>query len=172
MSSEEKMEGQIAPAGRLNARKALRSLRPDYIHESLILEKFVNRVMKQGKKTKARRLVYGALVILERKKAVAGMSGIDLFHEAIANIKPALEVRSKRVGGASYSIPVPVSAKRSLSLAIRALVNAFRKRSEKNMEERLAMELVEAYEKRGGAFKWRESLHSMANANRVFLGMA
>lgn len=153
----------------------LRAVRPDYVYHSLTLERFINRAMKDGKKSKTRRLVYGALETLQKKMSQhhnAGLNVLDVFHEAVANVQPSLEVRSKRVGGASYSVPVPVAAKRAQSLAIRALVNAFRKRSEKRMEDRLANEWWDAYERRGAAFQWQETQRKQAIANRVFLGLA
>jgi small subunit ribosomal protein S7 len=127
--------------------------------------KFVNVVMERGKKSVAERILYGALdLVAERTKE----DGLTLFKRALDNVRPAVEVRSRRVGGANYQVPVEVRPLRRSSLAMRWLVTAARARSERSMVERLANEVLEAANNRGGAVKKREDTHRMAEANRAF----
>jgi small subunit ribosomal protein S7 len=127
--------------------------------------KFVNVVMERGKKSAAERILYGALdLVAERTKE----DGLTLFKRALDNVRPAVEVRSRRVGGANYQVPVEVRPLRRSSLAMRWLVTAARARSERSMVERLANEVLEAANNRGGAVKKREDTHRMAEANRAF----
>lgn len=130
-----------------------------------VVSKFLNSLMRDGKKSKAEKILYGALQIVGEK---TGKDSLEVFHKAVENIRPALEVRSRRVGGATYQVPMDVSPFRKQSLAIRWLLEATRKRSEKSMVEKLSSELMEAAENKGGAIKKKEDTHRMADANRAF----
>ncbi len=142
-----------------------REILPDPIYGSVELAKFMNVVMLSGKKAVAERIVYGAL---EEVKAKTGKEPLEVFNQAINNIKPVVEVKSRRVGGANYQVPVEVRPIRRLALAMRWLREAAKKRSEKSMDMRLAGELMEAAEGRGGAMRKREETHRMAEANKAF----
>ncbi len=142
-----------------------REILPDAKFGDKILSKFMNNLMLDGKKSVAERIVYGALDRVEDKTKRAP---VEVFHEALENIKPSVEVRSRRVGGATYQIPVEVRIERREALAIRWLIGASRKRNEKTMEERLAGELMDAINSRGTAVKKREDTHKMADANKAF----
>ncbi len=142
-----------------------REVLPDAKYGDAVLTKFMNNLMLDGKKSVAERIVYGALVRVEDKVRRAP---VEIFHEALENIKPALEVRSRRVGGATYQVPVDVRPERREALAIRWLITAARNRTEKTMEERLASELIDAVQSRGAAVKKREDTHKMAEANKAF----
>ncbi|MEO1959242.1 MAG: 30S ribosomal protein S7 [Nautiliaceae bacterium] len=143
-----------------------RPVMPDPIYNSEVVTKFINKVMWDGKKTLAERIVYGAIDRLEGKEE--GKKGIDIFFQAIENVKPLLEVRSRRVGGATYQVPVEVRPERQQTLAIRWIVDAARNRNERTMVERLANELWDAANERGAAFKKKEDTHRMAEANKAF----
>ena len=130
-----------------------------------VVSKFLNSLMRDGKKSKAEKILYGALQIVGEK---TGKDSLDVFLKAVGNIKPAVEVRSRRVGGATYQVPMDVSPFRKQSLAIRWLLEATRKRNEKSMVEKLSSELMEAAENKGGAIKKKEDTHRMADANRAF----
>ncbi|MDS9947571.1 MAG: 30S ribosomal protein S7 [Planktomarina sp.] len=142
-----------------------RSILPDAKFGDLVLSKFMNNLMLDGKKSIAERIVYGAL---ERVESKVKRAPVELFHEALENIKPSVEVRSRRVGGATYQVPVEVRPERREALAIRWLITASRKRNENTMEERLAGELLDAVQSRGNAVKKREDTHKMADANKAF----
>ena len=142
-----------------------REILPDPIHGDLIVSKFMNNLMLDGKKSAAERIVYHAFEQIERK---VGRNPVDIFHEALGNARPALEVRSRRVGGATYQVPVDVRPERAQALAIRWLIDSARKRSENTMTDRLAGELMDAASNRGGAVKKREDTHRMAEANKAF----
>ncbi|RZI46243.1 30S ribosomal protein S7 [Candidatus Finniella inopinata] len=142
-----------------------REVLPDAKYGDIILTKFINSLMYEGKKSVAERIIYGAM---ERVHGRGGRNAIDIFHEALTNVRPALEVRSRRVGGATYQVPTEVRPDRSQALAIRWLINAARKRTEKTMEERVSSELSDASNNRGSAVKKREDTHKMAEANRAF----
>ena len=142
-----------------------RSVLPDAKYGDLVLTKFMNNLMLDGKKSVAERIVYGAL---ERVEAKVKRAPVKMFHEALENIKPSVEVRSRRVGGATYQVPVEVRPERREALAIRWLITASRKRNENTMEERLAGELLDAVQSRGSAVKKREDTHKMADANKAF----
>ena len=131
----------------------------------VVLTKFMNSLMLHGKKSIAEGIVYGALEKAEDKLKKAP---VDLFHEALENIKPSIEVRSRRVGGATYQDPVEVRPERRQALAIRWLIKASRGRNENTMEERLASEIIDAVSSRGAAVKKREDTHKMAEANKAF----
>ncbi len=143
----------------------VREVAPDPKFQDRAVAKFVNVVMERGKKSVAERIFYGALdVVGERAKE----DGLVVFKRALDNIRPAVEVRSRRVGGANYQVPVEVRPQRRSSLAMRWLITAARARGEKSMEERLAAEILEAAVNRGGAVKKREDTHRMAEANKAF----
>ena len=142
-----------------------REILPDPKFGSVELAKFMNVVMLDGKKAVAERIVYGAL---EQVQTKTGKEPIEVFSLAINNIKPIVEVKSRRVGGANYQVPVEVRPARRMALSMRWLREAARKRSEKSMAQRLAGELLEAAEGRGAAMKKREEVHRMAEANKAF----
>ncbi|MCF6221554.1 MAG: 30S ribosomal protein S7 [Robiginitomaculum sp.] len=142
-----------------------RVILPDPKFGDLVLSKFMNAIMLDGKKSAAEKIVYGALDIVEER---AKSEPLRMFHDALENIKPSVEVRSRRVGGATYQIPVEVRHERKQALAIRWLVSASRSRNENTMRERLAGELLDAANSRGSAVKKREDTHKMAEANRAF----
>jgi small subunit ribosomal protein S7 len=142
-----------------------REVLPDAKFGNTVLTKFMNNLMLDGKKSAAERIVYGALDRVEGKLKRAP---IEVFEEALENIKPSVEVRSRRVGGATYQVPVEVRPERREALAIRWLIKASRTRNENTMEERLAGELMDAVSSRGSAVKKREDTHKMAEANKAF----
>ena len=142
-----------------------REILPDPKFHNLVLGKFMNTLMYDGKKSAAEGIVYGALDIIQQK---LNKDPIVVFKEAIDNVKPSVEVRSRRVGGATYQVPVEVRAERRQALAIRWIINAARGRNEKTMVERLSAELLDAGNNRGTAVKKREDTHKMAEANRAF----
>ncbi len=142
-----------------------REVLPDAKYGDKVLTKFMNNLMLDGKKSVAERIVYGALTRVEEKLK---REPIEAFHEALENIKPSVEVRSRRVGGATYQVPVEVRPERREALAIRWLITASRSRNENTMEERLAGELLDAVNTRGSAVKKREDTHKMADANKAF----
>lgn len=144
---------------------AKRDIIPDPRYGSDTLAKFINMVMDSGKKSVAERIVYGALESIEAKGHEDPM---DVMTKALANVQPAVEVKSRRVGGATYQIPVEVRPSRRSALAMRWLIEAARKRGEKNMPLKLAGELLDAHESRGSAAKKREDTHRMAEANKAF----
>jgi small subunit ribosomal protein S7 len=142
-----------------------RVILPDPKFGDIVLSKFMNSVMLDGKKSVAESIVYGALDNVETRMKKEPLA---VFHEALANVKPGIEVRSRRVGGASYQVPVEVRPERAQALAIRWLISAARSRSEKTMSGRLSGELMDAAQNRGNAVKKREDTHRMAEANRAF----
>ena len=142
-----------------------REILPDPRFGDVVLSKFMNLVMVEGKKSVAESIVYNALDSIEAKTR---RDPIGVFHDALSNVKPGIEVRSRRVGGATYQVPVEVPPKRSQALAIRWLIAAARNRSEHTMAQRLSGELVDAANNRGAAVKKREDSHRMAEANRAF----
>ena len=142
-----------------------REVLPDAKYGDRVLTKFMNNLMFDGKKSAAEKIVYGAMTRVEEKLR---KEPIEVFHEALENIKPSVEVRSRRVGGATYQVPVEVRPERREALAIRWLINASRARNEHTMEERLAGELMDAVSSRGSAVKKREDTHKMADANKAF----
>jgi len=142
-----------------------REVLPDAKYGDQVLTKFMNNLMIDGKKSVAESIVYNALERVEKKLKRAP---VEVFHEALDNIKPSVEVRSRRVGGATYQVPVEVRIERREALAIRWLITAARKRNEHTMEERLAGELTDAVNNRGTAVKKREDTHKMADANKAF----
>ena len=142
-----------------------REVNPDPKYSDFVLSKFMNAIMKDGKKSAAERIVYGALDRIEEK---AKTNPVDLFHQALENVMPTVEVRSRRVGGATYQVPVEVRPERRQALAIRWIISAARSRNENTMVDRLSGELLDAANNRGSAVKKREDTHKMADANRAF----
>ena len=142
-----------------------REVLPDAKFGDRVVTKFMNNLMLDGKKSVAERIVYGAFDRVEDKLKKAP---VEVFHEALDNVKPSVEVRSRRVGGATYQVPVEVRPERREALAIRWLITASRSRNENTMEERLAGELLDAVNSRGAAVKKREDTHKMAEANKAF----
>lgn len=142
-----------------------REVIPDAKYGNIIVSRFMNSIMRDGKKSVAESIVYGALDVVETK---AKSNPLDLFVTALENVAPAVEVRSRRVGGATYQVPVEVRTERRQTLAIRWLIASARARNEKTMVERLSAELLDAANNRGNAVKKREDTHRMAEANRAF----
>ena len=142
-----------------------REVLPDAKYGDKVLTKFMNNLMVDGKKSTAERIVYSAF---DRVESKIKRAPVEVFHEALENIQPSVEVRSRRVGGATYQVPVEVRPERRQALAIRWLIIASRGRNENTMEERLAGELMDAVQSRGSAVKKREDTHKMADANKAF----
>ena len=142
-----------------------RTILPDHKFKDIVLAKFMNRIMVDGKKSISEKIVYGAFDLVSKK---TDKEPIDFFHEALNNVKPSLEVRSRRVGGATYQVPVEVKSKRAQALAIRWLVDSARKRKDKHMSDKIFNELFDAYERKGAAVKKREDVHKMAESNKAF----
>ena len=142
-----------------------RTILPDHKFKDLILAKFMNRIMKDGKKSVSEKIVYGAFDIVSKK---TDKSPIEYFHDALNNVKPSLEVRSRRVGGATYQVPMEVRPRRAQALAMKWIVDSAIKRNEKTMRERVASEIMDAFNNKGNSVKKREETHRMAEANRVF----
>ena len=142
-----------------------RDILPDPMYGNVDIAKFMNVIMLSGKKAVAERIVYGAFSIIEKK---GGKDPLEVFTTAVNNVKPVVEVRSRRVGGANYQVPVEVRPVRRSALAMRWIKEAAQKRSESSMAQRLAGELMDAVEGRGGAMRKRDEVHRMADANRAF----
>lgn len=142
-----------------------REVMPDPLYGSKVITKLVNKIMWDGKKTIAQSIVYGAFDIVAEK---TGREALDAFEQALSNITPTLEVKARRVGGATYQVPMEIRAERKQTLAIRWLVEYARKRNEHTMQEKLAGEIVDAINEQGAAFKKKEDTHKMAEANRAF----
>ena len=147
--------------GRISKRDVL----PDPMYGSKLVTKLVNNVMYDGKKGVAQTIVYDAFAIVEEK---VGQNALEVFQEALENLKPQLEVKARRVGGSTYQVPMEVRSERQQTLALRWLVAYSRNRGERTMAERLAAEIVDAKNSMGGAFKKREEMHRMAEANKAF----
>ena len=142
-----------------------RTILPDHKFKDLILAKFMNRIMKDGKKSVSEKIIYGAFDIVSKK---TDKSPIEYFHDALNNVKPSLEVRSRRVGGATYQVPMEVRPRRAQALAMKWIIDSALKRSEKTMRERIASEIIDAHNNKGNAVKKREETHKMAESNRAF----
>ena len=142
-----------------------RDVLPDHKYGSKVVTKLVNQVMEDGKKSVAQNIVYGAFDIIEKK---LGVEAIDYFNQALENLKPLLETKSRRVGGSSYQVPLEVSPSRRQTLAIRWLVTYAQKRNERSMTEKLANEIMDAYNSTGGAYKKKDDTHKMAESNKAF----
>ena len=142
-----------------------RTILPDHKFKDLVIAKFMNRIMLDGKKSVSEKIVYGAFDIVSKK---TDKEPLEFFHEALANVKPNLEVKSRRVGGATYQVPMEVRPRRAQTLAMKWIVDCAVKRNEKTMRERLASEIIDAHNNKGNAVKKREETHKMAEANRAF----
>ena len=138
---------------------------PDFVYNNIAVAKLINQIMKKGKKTIARKIVYGALEEIRKKTQ---KDPLDVFNRALTNASPLVEVRPKRVGGATYQVPVEVRGERRQALAMRWIIQVAKARKGKPMKEKLAEELIEAAENKGGAVKKKENTHRMAEANRAF----
>ena len=142
-----------------------RVILPDHKYKDLTIARFMNRIMLDGKKSISEKIVYGAFEIVSKK---TDKDPLTFFHEALDNVKPNLEVKSRRVGGATYQVPVEVKSKRAQALAIRWLIDSARKRKDKHMSDKIFNELYDAYEKKGAAVKKKEDVHKMAESNKAF----
>ena len=142
-----------------------RDVLPDFIYNSKVITKLINQVMLDGKKAIAENIVYGSFDIIKEK---LGVEPDKYFAQALENIKPLLETKARRVGGSNYQVPIEISPARQQTLAIRWLVTYARKRNEKSMEEKLANEIMDAYNSTGGAFKKKDDTHKMAESNKAF----
>lgn len=142
-----------------------RDIRPDYKFKDMLVAEFVSCLLKRGKRSTAEHLFYDALTLLEKK---SGQNALEVFHKAMENVRPTLEVKSRRVGGATYQVPVEVRADRRKALAIRWLISYARGRNEKSMADRLAGEFLAASNNEGGSVKKKEDTHKMAEANKAF----
>ena len=142
-----------------------REVLPDPKYNSVVVTKFINGLMERGKKSIAEKIFYKALDTIEQK---TGNDGLETFYKALENVKPILEVKSRRVGGATYQVPVEVGEKRRQALAIRWIIGYAKARHEKTMADKLAAELIAAYNKEGASIKKREDTHKMAEANKAF----
>ena len=142
-----------------------RDVLPDPIYNNKVVAKLVNQIMMDGKKGTAQAIVYGAFGIMKEKMS---LEPVDVFEQAMSNVKPQLEVKARRVGGSTYQVPLEIRAERQQTLAIRWIVMFSRKRGEKTMEERLAAELMDAYNNTGAAVKRKEEMHRVAEANKAF----
>ncbi len=142
-----------------------REVLPDHKFKDMVLTKFMNRIMLDGKKSISEKIVYGAFDIVSEKTS---KKPIEFFHSALDNVKPNLEVRSRRVGGATYQVPMEVRPRRAQTLAMKWIVDSAIKRNEKTMKERIANEIIDAFNNKGNAVKKREETHKMAEANRAF----
>ena len=145
-------------------------LQPDIKYKSKLVSKFINSLMRKGKKSVAERVFYGAMEVIEKK--ITDVTPLEMFETAVNNVKPLVEVRSKRVGGATYQVPVEVPKQRQQSLAIRWIIGAAQGKKGRPMFQRLADELVDAYKKQGIAITQRENTHKMAEANKAFAHFA
>jgi small subunit ribosomal protein S7 len=145
---------------------AKREILPDPKYNNRLVAKFVNNLLKCGKKSTAESILYGAFDIIETR--LKDVAPVDIFEKAVSNTKPIIEVKSRRVGGSTYQVPTEVNPSRRLALGIRWLISNAKERSEKTMREKLAGELIDAANNRGGAIKKREAVHKMAEANKAF----
>ncbi len=143
-----------------------REIPPDLKYDSVLASKFINHIMRKGERSVAERVFYSALDMVQSK--VPQAEPINVFNQAVENVKPLLEVKSRRVGGANYQVPIEVRPERRVTLAIRWIIENSRSRPEKTIIERLALELIDAYNKTGRAIKKREDTHRMAEANKAF----
>lgn len=147
-------------------RAPIREVMPDPIYGNKVITKFINSLMYDGKKSVATEILYGAIKLIDSKGGE--VKGIDVFNDAIENVKPVTEVKSRRVGGATYQVPVEVRPARQQALAIRWIISFSRKRSERTMIEKLAYELLDAANSKGASFKKKEDTYKMAEANKAF----
>jgi small subunit ribosomal protein S7 len=151
----------------MRRRKApVREILPDPIYNSKLVSKFINSIMLDGKKSVAARIFYDAIDTIDKK--VEDEKGIDVFYKAVENIKPVMEVKSRRIGGATYQVPIEVRPVRQQALALRWIIEYTRKRSERTMKDRLANELMDAATEKGASYKKKEDTYKMAEANKAF----
>ena len=150
-------------------KKEKHEISPDPVYDSITVAKFINQVMKRGKKTIARKIVYGTFDIIKTKTQ---KEPLEVFEGALNNTKPLVEVRPKRVGGATYQVPRPVAPERAFALAVRWILDAARSKKGKSMKEKLAEEMISASKNEGAAIKKKENTHRMAEANRAFAHFA
>ena len=143
----------------------VRELEPDPVYSSMLVTQVINKIMSRGKKSTAERIVYSALNMVGEK---TGKPPVEVLEQAVKTVTPVLEVRSRRVGGANYQVPIEVPQRRARTLAVRWLVGYARERREKHMEEKLANEILDALNQQGGAFKRKDDLYRMAQANKAF----
>lgn len=143
----------------------IRKVNPDAVYQSQAVEKFICRMMLDGKKSVSRKILYSAMEKIAEK---TGESALDVFNKAVENVKPVVEIKSKRVGGANYQVPVEIRESRREALSMRWIINAARSRNGKAMSDKLADELVDAYNSTGAAFKKKEDVHRQAEANKAF----
>lgn len=148
-----------------DSKTPVRTIAPDAIYSNGVVAKFINRMMKDGKKSISTKILYTAMKKIEEK---SGEKALDVFLKAVDNVKPVVEVKSRRVGGATYQVPVEIKEDRREALAMRWLINAARSRNGKSMSDKLADELIDAYNSTGSAFKKKEDTHRMADANKAF----
>lgn len=148
-----------------DSKAPVRTISPDAVYSSPVVAKFINRMMVAGKKSIATKILYTAMKSIEEK---SGEKALDVFTKAVENVKPVVEVKSRRVGGATYQVPVEIKESRREALAMRWLINAARARNGKSMACKLADELLDAYNSTGAAFKKKEDTHKMADANKAF----
>ncbi len=148
-----------------DSKAPVRTISPDAVYSSPVVAKFINRMMVAGKKSIATKILYTAMKSIEEK---SGEKALDVFTKAVENVKPVVEVKSRRVGGATYQVPVEIKESRREALAMRWLINAARARNGKSMASKLADELLDAYNSTGAAFKKKEDTHKMADANKAF----
>ena len=149
---------------------SVQQLKPDPAYGSKLASKFINCLMRDGKKSVAQRVFYDAMDIISKK--MKDVTSLEVFETAVNNVKPLIEVRSKRVGGASYQVPMQISSKRQQSLSFRWILTSIRGKKGKPISQRLASELIDAYNERGGAMTTRENVHRMAEANKAFAHFA
>ncbi|HEV2614189.1 MAG TPA: 30S ribosomal protein S7 [Gammaproteobacteria bacterium] len=145
-----------------------RKVIPDPVYGSDVVSRFINSIMKSGKKSVAERIVYGALEKIAKQQKVQPEQSLEVLYKGFDNVSPTVEVKAKRVGGSTYQIPVEVRSDRKLALAMRWIIEAARGRGSKSMAEKLAAEILDAAESRGAAFKKKEEMHRMAKANQAF----
>ena len=143
-----------------------RVIHPDPVYKDLLVAKFVNNLMMNGKKSIAEKIFYGAIKNIESQ--TKSKDGLAIFKKAIENVAPVLEVKSKRIGGATYQVPIEVKSKRSQALALRWIIDASRKRKDKKMSDKLFNEIYDAYQNKGSAIKKKEDTHKMAESNKAF----
>jgi len=148
-------------------RAQVREITPDPIYNSKLVSRFINSIMIDGKKSLAEKIFYDAMTTIQQKVEEED-DAMEILKAALNNVMPVLEIKSKRVGGANYQVPVEVSNRRRVTLGLRWIVDASRKRSERTMVEKFANEIVDAYNEQGGAFKKKEEVHRMAEANKAF----
>lgn len=150
------------------ARAKRRILQPDFKYNDVLVTRFVNNLMLRGKKSLAFKIFYKALDLIEKKAKEAGLEPLDYWKKALENVTPQVEVKSRRIGGATFQVPTEIRPDRKISLSMKNIIHFARKRSGHSMAEKLAAEIIAAYNNEGGAFKRKEEIHRMAEANKAF----